>query len=232
MLRNSLTSRFFCSGVACFQPRPTARRVASSKSTCGRIFSSASLSAFCRSPAASCLSLLIASSTSAVIFLTSSSGPASWARRQEERKAIPPETEDLRHAAARSLWSLSFDITLEHAGLERVALEQAVELGAVAPGEARRLGDVAAGDLEDAHQVVALEGAARLVQRRERGVAGVQRLAHQRFRDHLGRRRAPPPARSRSAAGARCPARARRPGAASPRARARARPRRSAARGR
>src|SRR5436309_2562987 len=75
---------------------------------------------------------------------------------------------------------------LEHAGLERMALEQAVELGAVPACQARRLGDVAAGDLEDAHQVVALEGFSRLVERRERGVAGVERLAHQRFRNHLG----------------------------------------------
>jgi len=54
---------------------------------------------------------------------------------------------------------------LEHAGFKAMAFQQPVELGAVAPGQARRLGDVAPGDLEDAHQVVALEGLARLVQR-------------------------------------------------------------------
>ena len=75
---------------------------------------------------------------------------------------------------------------LEQAGLESVALEQAVKLGAVAPGEARRLGDVAAGDLEDAHQVVALEGLARLVERRQRGVASIKGLPHERIRDDLG----------------------------------------------
>src|SRR5438270_9809356 len=48
---------------------------------------------------------------------------------------------------------------LEHAGFKAMAFQQPVELGAVAPGQARRLGDVAPGDLEGAHQVVALEGA-------------------------------------------------------------------------
>src|SRR5690348_14622520 len=76
---------------------------------------------------------------------------------------------------------------LEHARLERMALEQAVELGAVAAGESRGLGYVAAGYLQDSYQVVALEGLARLVERRERRVGDVERLAHQRLRDDLGR---------------------------------------------
>src|SRR4030088_691676 len=77
-----------------------------------------------------------------------------------------------------------------------MAFQQPVELGAVAPGQARRLGDVAPGDLEDAHQVVALEGPARLIQRRERRVGRIERLAHPRLREHPGARprpRPPPP---------------------------------------
>src|SRR5512138_960568 len=77
--------------------------------------------------------------------------------------------------------------SLEHAGLERMALEQAVELGAVAPRKARCLGDVAAGDLEDAHEVIALESLARLVERRERSVGDVERLPHEGLRNDLGR---------------------------------------------
>src|SRR6185503_15308183 len=76
--------------------------------------------------------------------------------------------------------------TLEHTGFERMALEQAVELGAVAAGEARRLGYVAARDLQYADEVVAFKGLARFVERRERGIGHVERLAHERFRDHLG----------------------------------------------
>ena len=45
----------------------------------------------------------------------------------------------------------------EHRGLEPVPLQQLVELGAIALGELRRLGDVAAGDLEQPHQIVPLE---------------------------------------------------------------------------
>src|SRR5690242_658949 len=76
---------------------------------------------------------------------------------------------------------------LEHAGLERMALEQPVELRAVATGEARGLGHIAAGDLEYTHQIVALECLARFIQRRERRIGHVERLAYQRLRDHLRR---------------------------------------------
>src|SRR4029079_8380452 len=76
---------------------------------------------------------------------------------------------------------------LEHPGLERMALEQPVELRAVTTRQARRLGYVTAGDLQDSYQVVALERLARFVERRERGVGHVERLAHQRLGDHLGR---------------------------------------------
>src|SRR5690606_20375365 len=56
---------------------------------------------------------------------------------------------------------------LERRRLEPVALEQLVELGAVAPGEPRRLRDVARGDLQQLHEVVVLEAAARLLERGE-----------------------------------------------------------------
>ena len=45
---------------------------------------------------------------------------------------------------------------LEHSRLDPMALEQLVELGTVALCELCRLCDIALGDLQDAHQVVAL----------------------------------------------------------------------------
>lgn len=55
-----------------------------------------------------------------------------------------------------------------------MALEQAVELGPVASRQARRLRHVAARHAEDAHEIVALERAPRLVERRGAGsVLGV-----------------------------------------------------------
>src|SRR5262245_61810881 len=65
---------------------------------------------------------------------------------------------------------------LEHPRFKRMAFQEAVELGAVAPRKARRLGHVAPGDLQDPHQVVALEGLPRLVQRRQRAVGNIQCL--------------------------------------------------------
>src|SRR5678815_2745154 len=79
-----------------------------------------------------------------------------------------------------------FLLAFEHAGLERMALEQAIELGAVAAGKAGRLRHVTPGYLQDSYQVVALEGPPRLVQRGERRVGDVQRLAHQRLGNDLG----------------------------------------------
>ena len=74
---------------------------------------------------------------------------------------------------------LGVQATLNTPGSGR-ALQQAVELGAVAAGKARGLADVAAGDLQDAHQVLALERLARLVERRELAFLAVQRLPDER----------------------------------------------------
>ena len=108
------------------------------------------------------------------------------------RAKTSPRGDPFSRACAKRLIGAAFAVSarrrFEHPRLERVAVEQAVELGAVAAGEARRLRDVARGDLEDARQVVALERAPRLVERRERRIAGVERLAHQRRRNHVGRR--------------------------------------------
>src|SRR5882724_298596 len=177
MRRNSLVSFCFCSGLASRQARPTASRVASWKSMCGRTFSSASLRAFCLSPAASCLSLFTAASTSSVTFFTSSSGFISCAQTENANSAANTNT----HNCISFFSSLNFfiiqylltqlcssafflNIALEHSRLEGVALEQAVELGAVAPGEARGLGHVAAGDFQDSNQITSFEGLPRRVQ--------------------------------------------------------------------
>lgn len=54
---------------------------------------------------------------------------------------------------------------LEQLGIEVVPLEQFVEFGTVALGQSRRLGDVAAGDLEEFGEVFALEFASRGLER-------------------------------------------------------------------
>src|SRR5437899_13050214 len=56
---------------------------------------------------------------------------------------------------------------LEHLRLELVALEQLVELGAIALRKLRRPGHAAAGDAQDPNQVFALEGSPRLLERRK-----------------------------------------------------------------
>lgn len=48
-------------------------------------------------------------------------------------------------------------LILELGGIERVPMQELVELGAIAAGEASRLGDVAAGHLQQADQIVELE---------------------------------------------------------------------------
>src|SRR5712664_793082 len=53
---------------------------------------------------------------------------------------------------------------LEHLRLEFVALEQLVELGAIALRELRRLGHAASRDAQDANQVFPLESAPRLLE--------------------------------------------------------------------
>src|SRR6266849_9397471 len=54
-------------------------------------------------------------------------------------------------------WLVSALFGFEHLRLELVALEQLVELGAIALRELRRLGHAAAGDAQDANQVFALK---------------------------------------------------------------------------
>src|SRR6185369_3647535 len=54
----------------------------------------------------------------------------------------------------------------EEGGLDPVALQQLVELGAIAPCELRGLRDASLGKLEDAREVVALEALARVLERR------------------------------------------------------------------
>src|SRR6059036_1781760 len=68
----------------------------------------------------------------------------------------------------------------EHLRLELVALEQLVELGAIALRELRRLGHAAAGDAQDANQVFALEGSPRLLERGELRGLLLQRLLDER----------------------------------------------------
>src|SRR2546421_101260 len=98
------------------------------------------------------------------------------ARRVASRKSMSGRT-----FSSASLSALSLS-----PAARGLSLVRAVERGAVAPGEPGGLGDVAPGDLEDPHQVVALEGAARLIKGRERGVGHIDGLAHERLRDHLG----------------------------------------------
>src|SRR6266540_6976142 len=63
-------------------------------------------------------------------------------------------------------WRLGLCV-LEHRRFEAVTLQQLVELGPVALGERRGLGYVAAGDLEQPYEVVALELLARFLEWRE-----------------------------------------------------------------
>src|SRR4029079_19747759 len=107
-------------------------------------------------------------------------------RRRILQSSSRPEQRALRALPAISLRSgLRF---LEHSGLEPMALQQLVELGAVALGELRRLRDVAAGYLQEPDQVVALERLARLLERYERGGVLLERRGHERRRDHRRRR--------------------------------------------
>src|SRR5712692_6238123 len=84
-------------------------------------------------------------------------------------------------------WLVSALFGFEHLRLELVALEQLVELGAIALRELRRLGHAAAGDAQDANQVFALEGSTRLLERGELRGLLLQRLLDERGR-HDARR--------------------------------------------
>src|SRR5690606_19947785 len=59
---------------------------------------------------------------------------------------------------------LALSLFAELRGIQAVALEQVVELAAIALGKARSQGDVALGEVEQAHQVVVFELFARVVQ--------------------------------------------------------------------
>src|SRR5213078_1117251 len=71
---------------------------------------------------------------------------------------------------------------LEHLRLELVALEQLVELGAIALRELRRPGHAAAGDAQDPNQVFALESSPRLLERSKLRGLLLQRLLDERGR--------------------------------------------------
>src|SRR5215475_1571114 len=64
-----------------------------------------------------------------------------------------------------------------------VAGQQFVEVGTVAPRQACRLADVAAGDLQDLRQVAAREFIARLVEGGQAARSAAERLLHQLHRD-------------------------------------------------
>src|SRR5262245_35100507 len=61
--------------------------------------------------------------------------------------------------------TLDFRDRLEHRGVEVMALQQLVELGAIALRQSRRLRHVAIGDLEQLGQIIALELEARGLER-------------------------------------------------------------------
>src|SRR5437870_10481405 len=64
-------------------------------------------------------------------------------------------------------WPVSALFGFEHLRLELVALEQLVELGAIALRELCRPGHAAARDAQDPNQIFALEGSPRLLERRK-----------------------------------------------------------------
>src|SRR5262249_39016174 len=68
-----------------------------------------------------------------------------------------------------------------------VALEELVELRAVATRELRGLRDAAVRELEDAREVVALEALARVLERRHLVHLHLDRLLDERARDHFRR---------------------------------------------
>ena len=75
---------------------------------------------------------------------------------------------------------------LEHARLQIMTSQQLVEVGAVTPGDTRRLGHVAFGDLQHLDQVAALETGTCLGEGRQGVLFRGQRLGDQRFRNHRG----------------------------------------------
>src|SRR5688572_8105569 len=71
---------------------------------------------------------------------------------------------------------------LEELRVQLMALQQFVELRAVAFGQPRGLRHVAVGDAQDLREVVALELAPRVFERRELGLLVLDRLLHQGHR--------------------------------------------------
>src|SRR4051812_11101407 len=107
------------------------------------------------------------------------------ARYSSPGRAIGPSGTRRRRSHDVTLALATLLCCLEHSGLEGVALEQAVELGAVASGEACGLRHVAACYFQDSYQIIPLERLARLIEGRERGVCDIDRLANERFGDHF-----------------------------------------------
>src|SRR6185436_5841748 len=90
-----------------------------------------------------------------------------------------------RPRATGSAWFLN---GLEQFGVEMMPLQKLVELGAIALGQSRRLGNIAPSDFQKFGEIVAFEFAARGLERRQFGSLSAYRVFHQRRRDD-GRRR-------------------------------------------
>src|SRR5258706_16420193 len=94
-------------------------------------------------------------------------------------------TATARRGRATALFGLGLGVGLEDRGFDAVALQELVELGAVAARELRRLRDAALGELEDAREVVALEALARVLERRHLVHLHLYRLLDERLRADL-----------------------------------------------
>src|SRR5258706_15449121 len=95
-----------------------------------------------------------------------------------------------RRTTGTPLWRHNyslFHVRFEDRRLDAVALQQLVELGAIAARECRRLGDAALGELQDAREVIALEALARVLERRHLVHLDLDGLLDERLRDDLRR---------------------------------------------
>src|SRR5579862_8498444 len=77
---------------------------------------------------------------------------------------------------------------LEHGGLQPVALQELVEFGSIALRQSGGLSDVTRRDLEQPHEIIALELLARLLERRENAGILAQGALHERRRNDAGGR--------------------------------------------
>src|SRR4051812_40315712 len=93
---------------------------------------------------------------------------------------------EARRSATGTLLVLSRGF--EELGIELVTLQELVELGAVALGEACRLGHVAFGDPEDLREILALEFAPGVFERRELALLVLDRSLHERSGNERRRR--------------------------------------------